>query len=108
MIDDRWRDAPPKLPEAPTRPSPWSVLCYELFRTYWIVLAYEQDGLAEQAEAARQDCAERARQLREAFDPHPALGPEAADAMIAWEVRFARESFARARVIAASIKPGHA
>lgn len=96
MIDGRWRDAPLDLSEAPALPSLRSVLCYEVFRSYWVVLSYEHDGLTEQAETAREECAERAHELRETFDSHPGLGSGMADTLIAREVRFARESFARA------------
>lgn len=86
----------PSLPHADTLPNPWAILCLKVRWTFWDVLAYEQDGMEEEASAARQECAEAAQALRSQFDPHPELGPEAADLWIALEVHAARRDFASA------------
>lgn len=52
--------------------------------------------MEEEACAARQECAEAAQALRAHFDPHPELGPKAADLWIASEVQAARDDFAKA------------
>jgi len=66
----------------------------QLEAAFWQVLAYEHDGMIAEADWARTNCAACAARLREGYDPHPDLGPEAADAMIAWAVHYARISFA--------------
>ena len=87
----------PCLPVSGGRmPNPWAILCLRVRWAFWDVLAYEQDGMGEEAHAARQQCAEAARVLRSQFDPHPKLGPEAADRWIASEVQEARRDFAKA------------
>ncbi|MGE0223168.1 MAG: hypothetical protein AB7F35_12365 [Acetobacteraceae bacterium] len=93
-IHETWRGAPPALPESAELPNPLALLRDAVETSFWHVLAWEHDGLTTEAEAARAACAEHARQLRSAYDPHPALGPEAADAMIAWAVHYARITFA--------------
>ncbi len=86
----------PSLPDSDMVPDPWAVLCLKVRWTFWNVLAYEQDNMEEEARAARQECVEAAQALRAQFDPHPWLGPEAADLWIASEVQAARRDFANA------------
>jgi hypothetical protein len=71
-----------------------SKLYLEVRAAFWKVLAFERDGMAIEAEAARQDCLKAAQQLRRSFDSHPKVGPDAADGMIAWAVHYARNDFA--------------
>ena len=85
----------PCLPDGGRMPNPWSILCLRLRWAFWDVLAYEQDGMEEEAQAARQACTEAARVLRSQFDPHPKLGPEAADRWIASQMQEARRDFAK-------------
>lgn len=86
----------PSLPHIDMLPNSWAILCLEVRWTFWNVLAYEQDDMEEEARAARQEYAEAAQALRARFDPHPRLGPKAADLWIASEVQAARIDLARA------------
>ena len=82
-VPAQWRAAPPDLPEPQTDPGPLTALRREVEAAFWHLLAYQHDGMTAEAEAAQQRCITWVSQLRQAYDPHPALGPEAADAMIA-------------------------
>jgi hypothetical protein len=93
-IPEPWRNAPPALPEPPGAPGPLAALRDSVEAAFWRVLAFQHDGMAAEAEAAAAQCADCATRLRQTYDPHPALGPDAADATIAWAVHYARITFA--------------
>jgi hypothetical protein len=95
-IAPAWSEEPPALPTGSYGPSnPWNTVCEKVYRAFLDLLASEHNQLAAEAEVARERCDKAVVELRAWFDPHPDLGPEAADAMIAWQVRYARESFAQ-------------
>jgi hypothetical protein len=95
-ITPLWSEAPPALPTGSYGPSnPWNTVCQKVYHAFLDLLASEHNGLADQAEAAKERCDKAVVELRAWFDPHPDLGPDAADAMIAWQVRYARETFAQ-------------
>jgi hypothetical protein len=93
-IPEPWRSAPPALPEPPGSPGPLAALRDAVEAAFWHVLAFQHDGMTAEAEAAASHCTDCAAALRRAYDPHPALGPDAADATIAWAVHYARITFA--------------
>jgi hypothetical protein len=93
-IHEAWRGAPPALPEPTEFPDPLQRLRDDVETSFWHVLACEHDGLIAEADEATVACLECASRLRAVYDVHPALGPDAADAMIAWAVHYARISFA--------------
>ena len=93
-IPEKWWGVPPALPEPTAVPDPLAVLRDEVEAAVWQVLAYQHDGMTAEADAAKARSAQWAARLREAYDPHPALGPDAADAMIAWAAHYARITFA--------------
>ena len=95
MAANAWHRDPLQPPEAPWIPSPWPILYQAVSATFRKVLVYEHAGMADEAEAARRECAECVRRLRARFDPDPMLGPEVADAVIAWCVRQGRERFGK-------------
>ena len=77
-------------------PSPWTILSLEVQHSYWDVLAYEHDGLTEQAAEAREVFNHSVEQLRDAFDTHPGLGVRAADCVTGEAIEEARADFAAA------------
>jgi hypothetical protein len=93
-IASPWSEAPPALPSGSYGPSnPWTTVCEKVLLSYLDLLACEHHQQTAAAASARERCDKAASELRRWFDPHPDLGPEAADAMIAWQLRYARERF---------------
>jgi hypothetical protein len=58
------------------------------------VLAYEHDGLADEAANAQAECAEATAKLRRLYEGERTLGAEAAEIEFAYCVRDARRWFA--------------
>lgn len=95
QIAERWKHKPPPLPKGARRmPDPYSILLLEVMWAFWDILVFEHMGKPAKAEVARCECRKAADHLRCKFDAHPEVGPEAADAMIAWQVHYARKLFA--------------
>jgi hypothetical protein len=96
MIAKAWDRQTPEIRSTSAAVIDFRSKLYEEVRaTYWNILAHEHDSLTEEAGAARQACVKAAQQLRRSFDSHPTAGPDAADAMIAWAVHYARKDFAK-------------
>jgi len=91
---ETWHHRLNQLTRDSSTPTQWTIVRLDLRATFWNLLAYEHDGLTERVEAYRHECARCADTLRQHFDPHPALGPQAADACIAEEIDAARREFA--------------
>ena len=58
------------------------------------MLAYEHDGMADEAAKAQVECADAAANLRRLYEKERTLGAEAAEIEIAYCVRDARRWFA--------------
>ena len=94
-IARKWRAQQPPLPAgARPSPDPYAILLSEVMWTYWDVLVFERLGKPVETRVAREDCRIAVDNLRNSFDKHPEVGPEAANAMIAWQLHHAREAFA--------------
>jgi hypothetical protein len=92
-VDVSWHDRLNQVIRESPAPSQWAAIRLDVRTTFWNVLAYEHDGMAERVEAYRHECARSVEILREHFDSHPDLGPEVADACIAEEIDAARREF---------------
>jgi hypothetical protein len=94
MIAKKWHQQPPEQASTSGEVIDLRTKLYnEVRAAYWKVIACEYDGMQKEVEAARQECLKAAQQLRRTFDSHPTVGPDEADAMIAWAVHYARKDF---------------
>ena len=91
---EAWQEALLRLQARDGIPSRWSILDLEVQHGYWDVLAYEHDGMTEQAARAREAFNQSVQQLRDAYDSHPELGPDAADEMTDRAIQQAQANFA--------------
>jgi hypothetical protein len=94
MIAKQWHQQPAEQPSTSAEVIDLRTKLYsEVRAAYWKVIACQYDGREKEVETSRQECLKAAQQLRRTFDSHPTVGPDEADAMIAWAVHYARKDF---------------
>jgi hypothetical protein len=91
---------PPALPSyALALPDLCSVMLMEFRWTFHDMIIFKKQWRWGASNSARDRCVRLAAAIRRTFDNHPEIGEEASDALIAWEVRNARnwldEDFAK-------------